>query len=166
VSEITRGLYIKSTTGAWMRVTTAATHSNRKAIFWYSGYESQRVATELEVALYEMGFVAHAGWRMFDDREEEIPSPFSANGYEPRDEIVWLTRSEVPSDEEMALTRVAAKRARVQKAETKARRMLDTWTRACARAEKRRAKWASKVAYYDRKKKREQEPLFSRKARS
>ena len=164
VPEVTRGLYIKTTTDAWMRVTTAVNRSNRKAIFWYNGFVSQRVATELEVALYEQGYVPHAHWRLFDDRAIEVPSPFSGDaGYEPAIERIWLTKPEAPSEEEMLIARMTARSSRKQKAEAYARRMLASWTTACVRAEKRRAKWARKVAYYDRKRKREQEPLLHRK---
>lgn len=60
----------------WKRVDHAAEHPNARGLWWWSKEgDARRVATTLEVALYDDGIVVASGWTLATPEGEELPWP-------------------------------------------------------------------------------------------
>jgi hypothetical protein len=133
----------------WLKLAAAAVRAS--TFWWFKGYESQRLATELEVHAYQDGLVPHDEWRLFDSDSnlafaDDISEPLTTTHLfvdEPKEKL---------TADEKRLKRREADTKRSLKKEAAARKMLGFWQRAEVRAAKKAAAYRKKVAYYERKK--------------
>jgi hypothetical protein len=136
--------YVWSST-KWYRVCVAG-HALAPGFWWWHGDETKcfRLATQLEVILYEQGFVPHPRWRLLDDLKEFV-------GSEPHEEKIYLARQEKQTDEEWADEIERKRTKRRVKALTHAKKMLLVWEAKLRVVEGRYEKWCAAVKRMEKK---------------
>lgn len=130
----------------WKRADHAASHPNARGLWWWDhNGEARRVASSLEVALYNDGFVPASGWRLATPENEEL--------HLPKAEIVWRTpvdfcsverqKPEKPrpvykTADEKRLAHAVAMLRRATTRVTRAKTIEKKWTRKVRSLEKKR----------------------------